>query len=135
MALHKNSIVRFLRYALVGGSTLLFDLLLLTMLTELVHIPYYVSTPLAFLVAVSVNYFISRAFVFVGTERNVHHGYLYFIIIAITGALVTTGLVTLLVQYAHLYYLVARVAVAGIVGIGNYLFNLYINFRVVGKHQ
>jgi putative flippase GtrA len=128
------AIQRFLRYAVVGVSTLCFDLLLLYIATSLLHIPYYLSTPGAFLIAVSINYFISRTHVFKGTERAIHHGYAYFISVALAGAVLTTSLVALLVTFAHLYYLLARVLVAGVIGIGNYLFNLYVNFRVVGKH-
>jgi putative flippase GtrA len=129
------SIHRFARYAAVGVSTLLFDLLLLAALTQLLHVPYYYSTPFAFLVAVSINYGISRAFVFQGTERALHHGYAYFILIAVGGALFITGGVYLLVTYAHLQYLVARVLIAGVVGVFNYLTNLHFNFRVAGQHE
>lgn len=129
-----RAIRRFFRYALVGVSTLAFDLVLLYIVTELFGVPYYISTPAAFLVAVTINYFISRKFVFRGTERRIHHGYAYFIAVALVGAFVTTSLVAFLVSFAHLYYLLARVLVAGIIGIGNYLLNLYLNFRVVGNH-
>lgn len=132
--LNQPAVRRFLRYAVVGVSTLSFDLVLLYIATELLHIPYYVSTAGAFLIAVSINYFISRAHVFKGTERAIHHGYAYFIAVALLGAFLTTSLVTLLVSFVHLYYLFARVLVAGFIGIGNYLFNLYVNFRVAGKH-
>lgn len=128
------ALARFARYAAVGVSTLLFDLLLLAALTQLLFIPYYIGTPLAFLVAVSINYAISRVFVFRGTERPVHHGYAYFILIAGAGALFITGGVFLLVTFVHMNYLVARVGIAGIVGMFNYLTNLHWNFRVAGKH-
>ncbi len=128
------SLIRFARYSLVGVSTLTFDLVLLAGMTQVLHIPYYVSTPLAFLVAVSLNYVISRKFVFHGTERTLHHGYMYFILIAGVGALAITGVVYLLVTYVHMYYLLARVLIAGVVGMVNYLSNLHFNFRVAGKH-
>jgi putative flippase GtrA len=129
------SLRRFLRYALVGASTLAFDLCLLYIATSILGIPYYFSTPATFLIAVSINYFISRRFVFYGTKRSIHHGYAYFIIVALLGALATTGLVALLVSFAHLYYLLARVLVAGVIGIVNYLFNLHVNFKVAGMHH
>jgi putative flippase GtrA len=132
---HYRSTRRFLRYALVGVSTLSFDLALLYIATSLLGFPYYISTPTTFLIAVSINYFISRRFVFKGTERTVHHGYSYFIGVAIAGAFVTTALVATLVTYAHLYYLLARILVAGLIGIGNYLFNLHLNFKVAGMHH
>ena len=99
---------RFVRYAGIGMSTLTFDLLLIALLTQLFGVPYYLSTPLGFVVAVSINYFLSRRFVFVGTERPMHHGYGYFIAIAFIGAVAITGAVYLLVTYLALNYLVAR---------------------------
>jgi putative flippase GtrA len=102
---------------------------------SLVGIPYYFATPITFLIAVSCNYALSRHFVFHTTERSWHGGYLYFAFAGILGAGITTLLVAGLVTYAGFYYLLARVLVAGLVGVGNYLFNLYLNFKVVGKHR
>jgi len=53
----------------------------------------------------------------------------------ILGAFVTTALVTALVLYLNLYYLVARILVAGLVGIGNYLFNAHFNFKVADSDR
>lgn len=125
---------RFLKYTLVGGSTFLFDLLLIWLMTELLGVPYWLSTALGFLIAVSLNYAISRRFVFRGTQRRVHHGYLYFILVATGGAAFIAGAVAFLVATLALHYLTARVLVACAVGICNYLFNLHVNFRVAGHH-
>ncbi len=132
--LKNPAVQRFFKYALVGGSTFLFDLLLLWVLTEFFLVPYQLSTAFAFLVAVSINYFVSRRYVFKGTERRMHHGYLYFILVACGGAAVVTGAVAFLVTFLSMHYLVARVLVACFVGIGNYLFNLHFNFKVAGHH-
>lgn len=132
---NRKALVRFLRYTVVGGSTLAFDLVLLYAMTEKLGVPYYLATPGAFLVAVSINYLISRKFVFAGTKRGHQVGYSFFILIALAGAFVTTSGVLLLVTYAHLYYLFARVLVACFVGIANYLLNLFFNFKVAGIHS
>lgn len=132
--IERKAVTRFLKYMTVGVSTLSFDLVLLYSLTEYAHVPYYLATPGAFLVAVSINYVVSRRLVFRGTARKVHTGYAYFIGVALAGALITTLGVTLLVTYVGLYFLVARILVAGFVGIGTYLTNLILNFKVVGSH-
>ncbi len=135
LSTHRQGLTRFFRYTLVGGTTFGADLLLLFLVTEYLGVPYYIATPGAFLLAVSANYLISRHFVFRGTTRTHTVGYSVFIGAALLGALVTTAGVALLVSYAHLYYLVARVLVAVCVGMGNYLFNLFLNFKVVGLHH
>jgi putative flippase GtrA len=133
MSLQK-SVSRFLRYTTIGVGTLLIDLALLYLATTYLHIPYYIATGLSFLIAVSINYSLSRAHIFRGTERSWHRGYLYFALIGIGGALLTTALVVLLVSTFGLYYIFARILVAGIVGIVNYLSNLYFTFKVAGTH-
>lgn len=132
--LKSRAFQRFLKYALVGGSTFALDLLLIFVMTEAFLVPYQVSTALGFLIAVSLNYLIARRYVFQGTTRRMHHGYAYFILVAGLGAVLITLSVAGLVTYLSLHYLVARVAVACVVGIGNYLFNLHLNFRVAGHH-
>jgi putative flippase GtrA len=101
---------------------------------SILGIALYIATPASFLIAVSINYALSRRIVFCKTERTWHKGYALFIVAALLGAMITTAVVTTLVTYAGLYYLVARIIAAGIVGMGNYLFNLYVNFNVAGKH-
>ncbi len=133
-ALKSRALRRFLKYMMVGGSTFLFDLLLIYLMTEFLRVPYWASTAVGFLIAVSINYFVSRRFVFKGTERKIHHGYLYFIALAGGGALFVTAAVAGLVATFALHYLVARVLVACIMGIANYLFNLHFNFKVAGLH-
>ena len=127
-------ITRFTRYATVGVSTLLIDLGLLYIATTFFHVPYYISTGASFFIAININYFISRSHVFKGTERKIYHGYVYFLAIALCGAAATTSLVVVLVTYLGFYFLFARVLVAGIIGVCNYLLNLYFNFKVAGKH-
>ena len=125
---------RFLRYASVGVGTFVLDLGMLYVSTSIFGVPYYISTPCAFLIALSINYMISRRVVFTKTERTWHRGYVYFTAVGAVGAFLTTSLVALLVVYGGLQYLIARGIVAVIVGMCNYFFNLFVNFKVVGKH-
>ncbi len=129
------ALLRFVRYTAVGVSTLLLDLGMLYVAVSIIGIPYYLATPCSFLIAISCNYILSRHLVFKGTQRGWGEGYAYFALVALVGAAVTTGLVAVLVSLFGLYYLFARVMVAGLVGIGNYLFNLHVNFKVAGKHE
>lgn len=134
MRISYRSVRRFLSYSVVGGTTFAFDLALLFVLTEFGQVPLSLSTPLAFLIAVSGNYLLSRKFVFRKTARQHPSGYSLFIGMALLGALMITAAVSFLVSYFALSYLIARILVAGFVGVVNYLFNLYINFRVAGTH-
>lgn len=121
---------RFLGYSIIGVGTFLFDLYLLNIFTNQLGWYYLQAVIVAFLIAVSINYALSRYFVFKGTTRSVAKGYLYFLQIVIFGVLLTTGFVYLLVEYTPLQPIQARVYTAGIVGIFNFLMNNFFNFKV-----
>ncbi len=129
-----KKLTRFLTYISIGVSTFILDLGLLFLFTETFGLQYLVATAIAFLLAVSLNYFLSRKFAFKGTERSLLHGYIYYMQFAIIGALFITFLMWLLSNYTDFHYVAIRTAIAAVVGIVNYLLNLYVNFKVVGKH-
>ncbi len=120
------------RYFLVGFSTFALDLLILFALLEL-GVPYLIAVAIGFLIGVSLNYAISRAWVFRGSDRKLRQGYLYFVTAAGTGLFIILSSVGLLVEVFGLPVIVARIIVSGAVGYGNYLFNLYLNFKVAKK--
>jgi putative flippase GtrA len=125
---------RFFKYSSVGVSTFLFDLALLFILIDWFKINYVLSTGVAFMVAVSLNYQVSRRFVFPGTLRSAHAGYAIFLLITAAGMLAVMGLMSIFVGQMHWQYLPARIFVAGVVGFWNYLMNLYVNFKVT-EHE
>lgn len=127
-------IKRFIKYSSVGLSTFLFDLLLLYIFTDILLINSIVAAGLAFLIAVSVNYWLSRKYVFPGTLRGVKEGFGNFILIVLVGLAVVMGGMYVLVSALHFNYLSARIFTAALTGLWNYLMNLYVNFKVVGKH-
>ncbi len=124
---------RFIRYVIIGLTTFAIDLGLLWLFIELAGAHYIIATASAFLIAVSFNYLLSRSLVFRGSARSIWSGYTYFIIFAIVGAALTVSLMWLLVEHTNLHYALVRILIAGFVGIGNYLANLYLNFRLAGE--
>lgn len=135
MTIERRAFTRFVSYSLIGAGTFVFDLLLLYIFTDLLLINYLVAVGIAFLIAVSLNYQLSRRFVFKGTTRGHTTGYLYFIIIALLGLLLVTGSMYVLVEMVGLFYLFARVLIAIVTGVWNYLMNLFFNFKVAGVYE
>jgi putative flippase GtrA len=129
------ALIRFLKYATVGAVTFALDLVALFLLVELFSAPYTYAAGGAFMVAISINYVLSRKYVFVGSSRSVTVGYTNFLAIAGVGILFVVGGMYVLVTYFGLYYLVARVAVAGVTSLWNYSINLFFNFKVAGVHE
>lgn len=129
-----RALERFIRYGMVGGSTLLIDLTILYVLTEIFSVHYQIGIAIGFLIAVSINYLVSRRWVFKHTDRGFLMGYVFFIKFALVGLFLTMSITWYLVEILGIYYLASRLGAAGIVGVSNYLSNLYLNFRVAGKH-
>ena len=130
----RKTIIRFLKYFLVGFSTFLFDLLLLYLFTDFLHLNYLLSVAVAYFIAVSINYYVSRRFVFSKTLERVDKGYVNFILIGSIGLLFVVLLMAFFVETLNIEYVISRIIVAAIVGFWNYLMNLYVNFKVSGNH-
>lgn len=63
-ALHRETTVQFLKFAVVGIISFVVDWALLVALTELFSINYLVSTTISFVVSVALNYALSLKYVF-----------------------------------------------------------------------
>ena len=132
MDIHQKYI-RFFRYTLVGGSTFLLDLLLLSLCIDFFGLNSTLSAGVSFLIAVSINYRISQAWVFRGSQKGEISVASGFLSIALAGLGIVSVGMYLLTSLLHIHYLVARILVAFLTGFWNYLINLYINFKVAGE--
>jgi putative flippase GtrA len=121
---------RFARNAAVSFPAFLFDLGLLFLLVRLVHLDYLVATVVAFLVANGLSYFLARWLVFIGTKRGLRAGLVYYLAIAALAAFTVALLMWLFVSVFHFDVILSRIGVASIVGLGGYVLNLMVNFRV-----
>lgn len=124
---------RFFRYTIVGVSTFLVDLAILWALIDLFEVNLFLAAAIGFLLGVSLNYFVSRTWVYQGTNRGFTRGYVYFLVLAFLGVGMTVLLMWLLTAFTNFHYITVRVIVASFVGIGTYLLNLHLNFKVVGE--
>jgi putative flippase GtrA len=116
-------------YAVVGGSTFLLDLALVFAFQWLGFIEYF-SILLAFLIAVSVNFWFSYHYVFKGTERSRGSGYVFFLTIALVGVfIIAPGSVFLNQSFGINLYL-ARTIMGGLTGGMNFLLNNFLNFKM-----
>ena len=121
---------RFARNVAISLPTFLFDLGLLFLLVRRTHLDYLVATVVAFLVANGLSYFLARRLVFAGTKRGLSAGLLYFLAIAVLSAFAVAVLMWLSVSVFHFEVILSRIGAASIVGVGGYLLNLMLNFRV-----
>lgn len=120
---------RFNWYALVGVSTFILDLGLVSLLVRF-GVPDYPAIVSSFFLAVSLNFFISYKFVFSGTDQTPKRGYAFFIGIALIGiAVVGPGTILLNQTFGWPFYL-ARMTIGGVTGVLNFLLNNFFNFKM-----
>jgi putative flippase GtrA len=135
MNLDIRAIKRFVKYSSIGFGTFILDLALLWFMVEILKLNYLIATGIAFFIAVSINYLISRKVVFNLTKTSFLTAYVRFLSVAGLGVLLTVSGVALLSAALGVHYLLARVLTAGGVGIFNYTINLYYNFKVAGIYK
>ncbi|HLC53978.1 MAG TPA: GtrA family protein [Candidatus Nanoarchaeia archaeon] len=121
---------RFFRHSTSGTLLFLVDISLLALFVESLEMHYLFAVAVAFIISHTLNYLITRQWGFRGSGTTLGKGYSYFIAIGLAGAGATVILVGFFVEYLGLYYLLAKVIVAAIVGVCNFLFNYYITFKI-----
>ena len=87
------------------------------------------AAALAFVIANSIHYAFGRGWIFKGTDRGVAEGYVYFLINAGIGLVITVGLFAAMIRWTPINYLVARVLVSVVSGLTVFLLNAVLNFR------
>jgi putative flippase GtrA len=120
----------FARNTLVGCAVFLIDIALLWALVEWFGVHKLVAATFAFLVAVTVHYVFCRTWIFRGTERAIASGYVYFLINAVVGLVVTIILFWAFMAVG-MHYLVARIVSSVFAGLAQFLLNAVLNFRSV----
>ncbi len=121
----------FVRNTVVGTVVFTLDLLLLWLLVRFLAMPKLVAATIGFLVASSLHYAAGRSWIFKGSRRRLVSGYIYFLINAGIGLVVTLLLYAAFIRWTSIDYLVARVIVSLFAGLATFLLNAVFNFRSV----
>lgn len=126
--------IRIVRYIVSGGTAAAVDLGLLFIFTELMRLHYLLSSTLAFLVAFVVSFSLQKLWTFedAGTERVHAQAAVYFVITG-TNVLVNLGLMYILVDLVHLWYLLAQIITGAFIAC--YSFLLYRAFVFNRSHK
>lgn len=127
--LFRNS--RVLRYLAAGGMGAATNLATLYALTEFFHVWYLFSSIIAVSVSFIVSFILQKFWTFrsmdldrVPVQLPMH------LSLSFANLVLNTVLMYLLVDYIHLWYMLAQVIVAGVLAVANYtIYRLYI-FKV-----
>lgn len=120
----------FWLYSVGGALGFVVDFSLLFILTEYAGLHYLISTAIAVIIAILVNYSWQRFVTFKSSERNVAKQFGKFVIISVFAIGLTALLMYILVDIVGLWYLLAKIFVTIIVWFWNFFGNKYFTFKV-----
>ena len=97
--------VQFVRSVMAGAAASVADISIYGIGVNLLGINHIVSNTFSFIFGLSVNYYLSREWVFNKKKRNTKRDFLLFSLIGIIGLLLSSVLLYILVDLGTLYYL------------------------------
>lgn len=126
--------LQLLRYCFVGGFAFIVDVGLLYLLTEYAGCHYLLSASLSFIAGLCVNYLLSISWIFKSSTYNSRTlEFVFFAVIGIVGLLLNELLLYVATDVLHLYYMVSKVIVAGIIMLWNFFARKYLLFTPQDK--
>ena len=120
-SMQDNRLFEIIRFAIVGGASLVVDYALLYICTEWLGIHYLYSAAISFSVSVIVNYWLCVIFVFTGAGKQTGRQAALFIGSSIVGLGINQVCMWLFVEKFGLHYMLAKIGATFIVMFWNYV--------------
>lgn len=118
----KKLITQIFKFVFVGGLSFVIDYVLYFIFTRYLGIVEMMATILSFSISLIFNYIMSMKFVFVGKDdMKKHHEFMIFVTLSVIGAGLNWSLFYLFVYVFHIYDLITKILVAGIVMVFNFI--------------
>ena len=118
------AILRIIKFLITGVLVVVFNLWLLYLFTEILHIWYLVSSVVAYILAVALNFTLQKFWVFGNTPKGLlNNQMVWYGLVSIGYLLANTIFMYLLVDYLHWQYLIAQSIITFILSCLNYFIN------------
>ena len=125
-----NTFLQLFRYTFVGGIAFLADFGTLFALTEFLNIHYLISAAIAFILGLTVNYFLSVKWVFnIRTVNNKLLEFWLFALIGIIGLGLNELFIWIFTDLLSIYYLLSKIITTAIVYFWNFLARKFFLFN------
>lgn len=125
----------FIKYAIVGVLGTAIDLGALYLLVEYALMDVILASVLSFLLAVVNNFLLNKAWTFRNKSKNYRKLFIKFLIVSLVGLLLTIFCMQLLVNVAHIWYMLAKVITSLVVLSWNFLGNKFWTFSIKQKEN
>lgn len=121
-------LLKFLKFACVGGSGVLVDFGITYLFKEIVKIPKYLANAIGFTVAATTNWFLNRIWTFGSHNPQIAIEYLKFLVISIVGLGINTLILWLLVSKLKWRFYLSKLIAIAVVMVWNFIMNLIFTF-------
>lgn len=104
----RSEYFKYTKYVISGGTAAFFNIALLYVLTEYGHIYYLLSAAIAFIFGFTISFVLQKFWTFQNMQRiGVHRQLLLYFVVSLCSLGFHTLLVYILVEFAHVWYVVA----------------------------
>lgn len=118
----KKLLYQIIRFGFVGGLAFVIDYGLMIFLTEIVNVPYLISSAVSFCVSVVVNYILSVKFVFeVKNTSSKASEFILFLIMSIGGLALNQMIMWFGVSKIYISYKYVKIGATALVMIYNFI--------------
>lgn len=128
--LNKERVFFLVRYLFAGGLAFATNLALLFIFAHYFHLWYLTASTLSFIISVIVSFTVQKFITFRDrTTDNVHHQIAKYVAIALFNVTANVGIMYLLVDSAHVHYMIAQIVSAGIIAVWSLAVYRYLIFK------
>ncbi len=126
----KNPFLQFFRYGFVGAVATVFDWCVFYVLTKL-GLFYMLSGVIAFVTGLSVNFLLSKRFVFSAekTDFSSKTEFITYAVIGILGLLITEAIMYVMITKLKLYFMIPKIIATGVVFVWNFVARKAVLYR------
>jgi putative flippase GtrA len=122
--------MRFIKFLGVGGAATLIQYGILIAMVELFQASALVGSTVGYLVSGIFNYTLNYYFTFTSTAGH-GHAVTRFVIVAMVGLALNSGLVFLFTDVLAVFYITAQVVATGVVVIWNFIAHKHWTYRSI----
>lgn len=124
-----NTYIQLFRSLLVSFVALAVDFGMLYVLTDIARVYFLISAGIAFLLGLSVNYFLSIGWVFKSSSNKRWIEFLLFSLIGLVGLACNELFIWIFTDKVHLHYLISKIVSTAIVYFWNFFARKFILFK------
>ena len=133
----KKTIRQYPKFIIIGILGIIINLSILYTLTELVHFYYLFSAIIAALISATCNFMLNKTWTFKeDIGQRFWQKYLKFVVVWVVVISISLGILYILTEYLHLYYLFSQIISLVIVGVITFLAHkiwIFGKYRVIKK--